>query len=542
MFMPVDGNATPAPPAPSQEATLKRGTPWLVAALLTIAAPIAAQTFPTDDPVIRSIWGEGTNHSQVYDLAQVLLDSIGPRLTASPAHKAANDWLVQTYGSWGIQADNEQYGTWESWRRGITHVDLIQPRIHSLDATMLAWSPGTTRPVEGDVVALPDVATQAEFQAWLPSVKGKFVLVSVPEPTCRPMESWQQNGGEQALEAIRARRSAADSAWDARIEASGGSARDLPRTLEAAGAAGVLSSIWSGGWGAQRIFSARTQKVPSFAVGCEDYGLLYRLAANHQGPRLRVEAQAQDLGQVPVFNTIAEIRGSEKPDEYIVLSAHLDSWDGAQGATDNGTGTVIMLEAMRLLKNAYPHPKRTIIVGHWGAEEEGLIGSRAYAADHPEVVKGLQALFNQDNGTGQIVNLSMQGFTSAGEQFAEWLSRIPEDLTRRINLRLPGTPGGGGSDYASFVCYGAPSFSLSSSPWDYFAYTWHTNLDTFDKLSFDNVRENAILTAMLVYLASEAPDTMSRDRRTSFPASRRTGEPMTWPQCSPPRTWEEYFK
>ncbi|HKJ92194.1 MAG TPA: hypothetical protein VJ957_03450, partial [Longimicrobiales bacterium] len=147
--------------------------------------------------MIRAIWDEGTNRSQVYDLAQVLMDSIGPRLTASPAHEAANQWLVDQYDRWGISAKNEQYGTWQSWRRGISHVDLIAPRVRSLDATMLAWSPGTRRPVEGDVVALPEVATQAGFQAWLPSVKGKFVLVSVPEPTCRPMESWQQNGRER---------------------------------------------------------------------------------------------------------------------------------------------------------------------------------------------------------------------------------------------------------------------------------------------------------------------------------------------------------
>src|SRR5690606_27677665 len=186
----------------------------------------------------------------------------------------------------------------------------------------------------------------------------------------------------------------------------------------------------------------------------EDYGLVWRLAENEQGPRLRITADAEFLGEVPVFNTIATIPGSEKPDEYIVLSAHFDSWDGSSGATDNGTGTITMLEAMRILKEVYPQPKRTIIAGHWGGEEQGLNGSRAFAADHPEIVEGLQVLLNQDNGTGRVSNISLQGFTGAGADFARWLSLVPGEITQHIDLQLPGFPGGGGSDYAAFVCYG----------------------------------------------------------------------------------------
>ena len=120
---------------------------------------------------------------------------------------------------------------------------------------------------------------------------------------------------------------------------------------------------------------------------------------------LRVAAEGKDLGEVPVHNTIAVIPGSEKPNEYVMLSAHFDSWDGSSGATDNGTGTIVMLEAMRILKQAYPNPKRTIIVGHWAGEEQGLNGSRAFMADHPEIVEGMQALFNQDNGTWRVETL-----------------------------------------------------------------------------------------------------------------------------------------
>jgi len=192
-----------------------------------------------------------------------------------------------------------------------------------------------------------------------------------------------------------------------------------------------------------------------------------------------------------------------------------------------------MMEAVRIIKQVFPNPKRSIVVGLWGAEEQGLIGSRAFSEDHPEVVEGLQASFNQDNGTGRVVNLSMQGLTGAAGMFGSWISQIPTEITRHIDLNIPGTPGGGGSDYASFVCYGAPSFSLSSLSWEY-RYTWHTQRDTFDKIVFDEVKNNVVLTAMLIYLASEDPERMPRDQRI-MPVDDRTGDQREWPACRPAR-------
>ena len=137
---------------------------------------------------------------------------------------------------------------------------------------------------------------------------------------------------------------------------------------------------------------------------------------------------------MPAFNVVGRIPGTELPDEYVLLSAHLDSWDGASGATDNGTGTIMMVEAMRILKVAYPNPRRTIVVGHWGGEEQGLIGSTAFAADNQEVIDGLQAGFNQDNGTWRIDYIRMMGFTGAGAHFARWFSAIPTEITDHIEL------------------------------------------------------------------------------------------------------------
>ena len=512
----------------------------LFAALAAVAGatPLAAQTFPTDNPTIRRIWEIGQQQSQVYPLMQVLLDSIGPRLTATPEHKAGNQWLVRKYSEWGIPASEANYGTWKGWRRGFTHVDLVQPRTRSLEGMILAWSPGTAngRPVTGQAVILPDVADSAEFVRWLPSVRGKFVLVDMAQPTCRPDDNWEQWATDSSFEKMKAQRDTARRAWADRIRRTGYNISlgtgTLGRRLEQAGAAGVIQSRWSGGWGVNRIFDSKNlQNTPSIDLSCEDYGMVFRLAQNNQGPVLRVAAEAQFTGETPVGNVIAEIRGSEKPNEYVVLSSHFDSWDGAQGATDNGTGTIVMLEAMRILRQVYPNPKRTIISGHWAGEEQGLIGSRAFAADRPEVVNGLQALFNQDNGTGRIVNISASGLPRASGNLAVWLSQVPDQLTRFFqSVGLPGIPGGGGSDYASFLCHGAPAFNLGALSYDYGTYTWHTNRDTFDKINFDDVRANAILTAMLVYLASEDPTTVPRDRRV---VTAPGGAPAQWPACQP---------
>ncbi len=514
----------------------------VLTALLAAGVPAGAQTYPTDDPVIQRMWAEGMENSETFTLARELFDEIGPRLTGSPGHEAGGDWLVGKYRSWGIDAEKQAYGTWMRWRRGRAHIDLVEPRVRPLEAMLLAWSPGTGgRAVRGEVVVIPEVANLEEFEAWLPSVRGKFVAMAFPQPTCRPDADWEQWAREASFDEMREQRSAAEQAWKdsmsrAGLEITGrGSETAIAKRLEGAGAAGVIASRWTRGWGAHQMFAGGTEQIPAITAGCEDYGLLYRLAQHGQKPVIEVMSDAEFLGEGPVFNTIGRIPGTELPDEYIVLSAHFDSWDAASGATDNGTGSITMLEAMRILKAAYPNPRRTIIVGHWGGEEQGLNGSRAYAEDNPDIVENLQALFNQDNGTGRIIAVSNQGLIGASGFMSRWFSGLPSEFSENVQFDFPGMPGRGGSDYASFVCYGAPSFSLRALNWSYSPYTWHTNRDTFDKVVFDDLKHNATLYAMLAYMASEEPDRMPRDRRTDFGVDPDTGEARGWPECTPAR-------
>ena len=398
----------------------------------------AAQSFPSDDPVIRAIWEEGVERSQVYALGQVMMDSIGPRLTGSPAMAGANEWAVARYAEWGIEAYKEQYGTWRGWERGITHIDLVSPRVRSLEGMAAAWSPATDGPVEAEVVILADADSPEAFEAWLPEVRSKFVLISRPEPSCRPQDNLEWFARPETLARMTGEREGAVAEWREREENTGVDRRALPEALDAAGTAGIIRSQWSEGWGVNKIFGTGAERAPVLDLSCEAYGLVYRLAENGQDPVLRVDAQARFLGEVPVFNAIAEIPGTAEPDEYVILGGHYDSWDGADGALDNGTGAVVIMEAMRILQSVVPNPRRTIIGALWNGEEQGLNGSRAFVEDHPDILESTHTVFNVDHGNGPVTFIPMQGFAGAAGRFGEWLAKVPSELSDLVTLDIPG--------------------------------------------------------------------------------------------------------
>ena len=420
-------------------------------------------------------------------------------------------------------------------------------------------------------------------------------MISAALPTCRPQDDWAMNATAESKARMDTLMVETQRAWSpvrpgqgvdgasaglrgtGYYPALGGG--DLGVRLEAGGAAGIVSSrpklSWrldggrtpeqvvaaeldpqgrgggfggfagalNTGWGAMEVFETYNTKTPAIALDCEDYGLVYRLTEQGDHPKVRLNLEGKLLGEQPVYNVIATIPGTQHPDEYVMLSAHFDSWDGSSGATDNGTGTLTMLEAMRILKKVYPRPKRTILVGHWSGEEEGEVGSKAFTEDHPEVLSGLEALFNQDNGTGRVIRIGGAGLVHAPEHLNDWLAKIPMEWRQRINDGapvVPGRPAGGGSDDFPFGCRGLPAFGLGALSWDYGNVTWHTERDTYDKVVFDDLRYNATLTAMLVYLASEDPARIPLDRvdlaSQPSPFGGRGGG-ARWPECEKaPRT------
>jgi len=499
------------------------------ALLLLIAQPASSQTFATDDSVLQNIWKEAMTNSQLPKLAHELMDVVGPRLVGTPQMQKAHDWAVAKYTGWGMTARNEQWGKWRGWERGITHIDLLSPRVRTLEGTMLAWSPGTPKNgIQAGTIILPEVTDSVAFKNWLPNAKGKFVLISMAQPTGRPDKDWEEFATKESFEKMKAERDTLRARWQRRIKQTGLDQRRLSKALDEAGAAGIISSNWSNGYGVNKIFGTNTKKAPAIDLSLEDYGLVYRMTENGANPMIRLLAEAKFLGEMPAYNTIGEMRGGAKAQEYVMLSAHFDSWDASSGATDNGTGTVLMMEAMRILKKVYPKPKRTILAGHWGSEEQGLNGSRAFVKDHPDIVEKLQALFNQDNGTGRIERMSAGGFIDTGEILSRWLARVPSEVTQHIKFDFAGMPSGGGSDNASFIAAGATGFGLGAINWNYGTYTWHTNRDTYDKLVFDDLQNNVVLVASLVYLASEDDEFAGRTKRL-MPIDKTTNKRRDWP-------------
>ncbi len=515
----------------------------LAAAVLALTpCALSAQTFRSADPVIRRMWQVGMTESQLERMAQVLIDSIGPRLSGSPGFTNAVNWLERTYTGFSIPVRQERYGTWRGWQQGAVHMQLIAPRAQNLDVELLAWSPATPngKPVDAEVVMIPALPDATATTQWLKSIKGKFLLMSPPELMCRAPQELERYARASTITALNAQRADVRRVFTERLNAlapAGIAANQrtsaIIARLDSAGVMGIGTTLWSNGWGVNKIFGAVSDRVPSVDLSCEDYGLLHRLASNNQGPRVRFTAESQaTLAEAPMFNVVAELKGSELPNEYVLLSAHLDSWHGATGATDNGTGTLTMLEAMRILKAAYPNPRRTIIAGHWGGEEQGTIGSKAFAEDHKNIMDGLQVAFNQDNGTWRVEILEGQGFLKASSNLAKWVAQLPAEMTDSVKLQVPGPQANSGSDHTSFLCRGAPAFRLQSSYPEYRQYTWHTNRDTFDKIVFDDLKNNATMAAMLAYAASEDPDRTARDQAL---LTGPTGAPRAWPNCGTAR-------
>lgn len=491
------------------------------------------------NPTVENFLNETNSRSELEQLAFELLDEIGPRLVGSPQMKVSHDWAVNAFKNWGISANNEEFGTWRAWERGISHIDMVSPYAKSLDAMQLAWSPATKKPILAEVIAMPVFNSEAEFKSWLPKVKGKIVLMSQKQEFGRSDYQYKEYGTEETYQKIKQENKASSEAWKKSLETTGYNQNSLPLVLEENGAAAVAISNWTGIMGSNRIFGAKTKNIPMIDISNEEYNQLYRLAEKGKLPKLSIDVKSKFNGTTPVYNTIAEIKGKEKPNEYVILSAHLDSWDGGQGATDNGTGVITVMEAARLLQKFYPNNKRTILVCLWGSEEQGLNGSRAFVEDHPEIVKNTQAVFNFDSGTGRITRINGGGFEKSYDFLSRWLNAVPENISKEIETTFPGWPSSGGSDHASFLAHGAPAFMMGSLDWGYFGYTWHTQRDTYDKIVFDDLKYNTVLAATLAYMASEESEMVSRERRI-MPLDDQ-GKSTEWPSPQKAQRSSDYY-
>ncbi|MBT8295031.1 MAG: peptidase M28, partial [Gramella sp.] len=228
-------------------------TKKLNAVLILLLLSVFQVPAQTHQGMIEKIVTEANDNSHLEKLAHELLDVVGPRLVGTPQMKNAHDWAVKKYDSWDISARNEEWGKWKGWERGITHLDLISPRIQSLEARQLAWSPSTGKKgVTAEVIILPEAKDSLEFAKKLSDVKGKFVMISMPQPTGRPDYNWEKWATKESFEKMKTKRDSLDDLWNKRLGNTGLSRRELPKALENAGAEGIITSYWSGGFGVNR--------------------------------------------------------------------------------------------------------------------------------------------------------------------------------------------------------------------------------------------------------------------------------------------------
>jgi hypothetical protein len=510
------------------------------AALATAQAQSAA-----DADINKKIRAEENDHSQIMHTMHFLTDIYGPRLTGSPNHKAAAEWAIQQMKDWGLE--NAHLEPWDfghpGWANERASGYIVAPIHDQLTFKVLAWTPGTKGTVTAQVVQIipPEKPKKEDLTAYLDSVKdkvkGKIVMVGKAEVVPVVID----------VPARRLDDKLAAERFDPKNPNAGQFGprngqppqQDPPGTLTGqqinqqidefllANGAMLRANDARMGNGRIRAFNNRTfdiaKVVPTVVLRNEDYGRIARILADGSKVELEFNIQNKTFPEgTTSYNTIAEIPGTDRKDEVVMLGGHLDSWHSATGATDNAIGCAIMMEATRILKTLGVQPRRTIRVALWSGEEEGLLGSKAYVKAHfgsfeepkPEFSK-LVAYFNVDSGTGRIRGAGVFGPPQDADILREALLPFSDlgiaGAISNKNRRA------GGTDSSSFAEAGLPGVGLGQDPIEYFTDTWHTNLDTYERIIEEDVKKDAIEVAAMVYQLSMRDDMIPRFTAADMP-------------------------
>ncbi len=522
---------------------------WL-APLLLLAVFVAVAAAPAETPspadtragagaLDHKIIDEAKKSSEIMANLTHLSDVIGPRLTGSAALKRANDWAAEKMRAYGLT--NVHLEPWSiplGWERGPASVRIVEPdNGRSLTVAALGWTPGTPGKIVGDVVVMT-ARDSAGLAAYKGKLKGAIVLRGEPArvgPVTELGFPWgdganRRRGGRPAADGKG--KAAPDGARPEpmpdparRFAQMAAFRKEAMEFLRAEGAAVLLMDAGkphglltaSGGWqGNDRVSGA--EPLPALFVAHEHYALLHRLASRPAPARTRVEVEVSNRlipGPIIVYNTVGEIRGKERPDEYVVLGAHLDSWDLGQGTTDNGTGSAVVLEAARLLARSGVQPKRTIRFVLFTGEEQGLYGSKAYVKQHQDEMARTSLALVHDTGTGRVVGIGLQGRTAVKPVLEAELSSLKELGVTDINLR-----GMGGSDHMSFEQAGVPGFAVQQDPAEY-RLSHHSQSDTLDKAREADLIQGAQVMAVTAQRVANLPNLLPRDKPP--PESRAQG-------------------
>jgi len=469
--------------------------------------PGAAQNPTVDTSGVGRLIDEALNRSQVMRNLQYLTDVIGPRLTGSPAARAANEWTMRKFQEYGLAAQLEQWNFGGRWERGPLWVRMTAPHAHDVIAASWAWAPGSNgRTIRGPVVRI-DGSTPDSLAAHLRQVRGAFVMLRPPAPVWNadgpPMTAADSTKQREYFRGVSAPFQNADSTARARLQQF---QTDVPFLLRNAGA---LATLLDGGKEQTLLTMSgspnRVLPLPQIVVAHEEYAMFDRLLRLGITPQLEASiANRMMLDSVPQWNTVAELRGTERPGEVVIVGAHLDSWDLATGASDNGTGSMATLETARVIAQSGLKPRRTIRLILFTGEEQGLIGSRKYAEAHAAEMDSIQAVIVLDNGVGAITGQALQGrqdLEGLWRQILAPVARLGADSVVNRNK--------GGTDHLSFLPYGVPAFNFDQLERGY-GHTHHSQSDTYDKAIERDLQQASAVMAVSAYVLANLPDLITR--------------------------------
>jgi carboxypeptidase Q len=489
-----------------------------------------------DLDVVYRIKEEGLQRSQVMDTAWYLTDVHGPRLTNSPRMHQAADWTVERLKEWGISARKE---TWGQFGRGWANERFMANEISPLPAPLLAspraWTPGVEGTVTADVV-LAVVANEADLKRWDGQLKGKIVLAQNPPDVRALFTPLGRRYTDQELAELESQPVTAPrlSPPGERGRGAGpGGAPPAPaapltaqRRMQWYAQQGVVAVLEPGtgrsdhgaivvqGPSANR--NAKEPPVaPQIVVATEQYNRLARLAARNHAIRLELTVQNRFYDDtLDAYNIIAELPGTDRAEEVVMLGAHFDSWHAGTGATDNASGVAAMMEAMRILKTINMPLRRTVRLALWTGEEQGLLGSTAYVRTHfanretmvltPAHAR-LSAYFNMDNGTGAIRGIYLQGNEAIRPVFQAWMEPF-----RNMGMTTLAIRDTRSTDHVPFNDVGLPGFQFIQDPVEYGTHSHHTNMDVYDRLQGEDLAKNAAIIASFVYHAATRDDVLPR--------------------------------
>ncbi|OGU01985.1 MAG: hypothetical protein A2W29_09460 [Gemmatimonadetes bacterium RBG_16_66_8] len=468
---------------------------------------VSGQQLTVDTAGVGTLMDEGMNRSEVMKNLQYLTDVIGPRLTGSPAARQANDWAARRFQDYGLAAHLEQWNFGGTWTRGPMWARLVLPRVHDLVAASWAWSPGTGgRPARGPVVRI-NASVPESLAAAGTRVRGAWVMLSPPSMVWNndgpPMSAADSQRQRDFFRTMFGPPQGLDSAGRAQRQQF---QNDLPFILKNLGALGQLVD---GGkeHGLLTMSGSPNRIYPlvRIVVSHEDYAMIDRLIASGSAPQVEASVtNTMTTDSVPQWNTVAEIPGTEHPGQFVIVGAHLDSWDLGTGASDNGTGSVATLEAARIIARSGVKPKRTIRFVLFTGEEQGLVGSRKYAETHAAEADSIQAVIVLDNGVGAITGQALQG---RPDLYGLWRSLLAP--VRSLNADTVTDAMKGGTDHLSFLPYGVPGFNFNQIPRGY-NHTHHSQSDTWDKAIDWDLRQASTVMAVTALELANLNEMISR--------------------------------